>query len=206
MQKIIILLFFLLGIFNIQNVSGEVFNGPANLSLKFYDALSINGPANLKMVKAQSLEIKGTLQFHRLSVAGKADIKGSITGDYGQFGLLNVLGSLEVDHVICDDLIVKGAINAQYLDVKNQANIEGLLNVQHGKFKNITVKADKITLDEVIVDTIIVSKNQSNQVLVLKGKTVINGDIIFESGTGLVQAEGSDVLIKGSVTGAKLSK
>lgn len=39
-----------------------------------------------------------------LDVAGKADLRGTVNGEQGKFGQLFVMGSMDVDHVICEDL------------------------------------------------------------------------------------------------------
>jgi hypothetical protein len=184
------------------NLFGDVYNGPTSLTLKFYDDLSINGPATLKLVKAKSLEVKGALDFKSVDVAGKAEVQGPMKGSKGKFGQLHVTGPVDVDHVLCEELTVQGPMKAMYIDITKLATIEGPLDVQHGKFKSLAVTADKIILDEVVVDTITVSKGSKDQVLILKSSTVVNGDIVFESGEGTVQVESPKVVIKGSVKGA----
>ncbi len=57
---------------------GETFDGPTQLTMKFFDSLEIKGPAQLRLVKAQTLEVKGDLQFHSLDVAKNANITGSV--------------------------------------------------------------------------------------------------------------------------------
>lgn len=199
-------LFLLLSFFIYLSVIGEDYNGPTNLFLRFYDNLAINGPSNLHLVKAKSLEINGPLEFHSLDVSGKAEIKGPVKGDKGKFGQLAVMGTLDVDHVITEELSVKGAVKATYLDVTNKAEIDGVLDTKHSKFKTLVVNADKTVLDEVIVDSIFVKKGPKNQILILKGPTVVNGDIEFESGDGIVQMESPEVQLKGILKGATLKK
>lgn len=204
MHKLILPLLLLL--LTCLSIFGDTYHGPTDLTLKFYDTLSIDGPAKLKLVKAQSLEVKGTLTFDKLDVAGKAEVFGTIKGTKGKFDQLDVTGAMDVDHVLCQKLSVKGPVTAVYLDVKDQADIEGPLTAQHSKFKNLSVKADKIVLDEVVVENIVVVKGPKNQVLILKGPTIVNGDIVFESGEGTVQIENPEVSIKGSIKGASIKK
>jgi len=42
----------------------QIFFGPTDLSMKFYDDLTVNGPAKLHLVKTESLTVKGPLEFH----------------------------------------------------------------------------------------------------------------------------------------------
>lgn len=198
--------FLILSFFLCLNLFGEVFNGPTDLFLSFYNALVINGPAKLKLVKAKTLEIKGPLEFHSLDVTGKADVVGPVKGDKGKFGQLTVTGTMDVDHLITEELTVKGSVKAVYLDVKNHTEVDGLLDAKHSKFNTLTVNADKTVLDEVIVESVLVKKGQQNQILSLKGATVVNGDIVFESGEGVVQVESPEVQIKGAVKGASIKK
>lgn len=198
--------FLLLSFFFCLGVFAEEYNGPTSLFLRFYEDLSVNGPAKLKFIKTQSLEIKGPLEFHSLDVAGKAEIMGPVNGDKGKFGQLSITGTMDVDHVICEDLSVKGAVKAVFLDVTNHAEIDGVLDAKHSKFKSLTVNADKTILDEVIVDSILVKKDQKSQVLVLRGPTSVSGDIVFESGEGIVQVESPEVQLKGVIKGGSLKK
>ena len=57
-------------------------------------------------------------------------------------------------------------------------------------------------MDDVTLESMVVSRGPKDQVLVLKGLTVVNGTIVFESGEGIVQVENPEVVIKGSVQGA----
>lgn len=195
----------LLIMFVCLSLPGEEYNGPTSLTLKFIDDLVINGPATLKLVKAKNLEVKGSLDYRSLDVAGNAEVIGPMKGSKGKFNKLHVTGPVDVDHLLCDELDVQGPVKAEYIDVTNQATIEGPLDVQHGKFKSLKVTADKIILDEVIADTIVVGKGQE-QVLILKSLSIINGDIVFESGTGIVQVDSPEVVIKGTVKGASVKK
>lgn len=200
MRHFIVFLMLCLGM--VQNASGEVFNGPTDLSLKIYDTLTINGPAKLKLIKGSSLEVHGTLEFHRLAISGKASVTGTMTGDHGKFGQLTVVGPMTVDHMICEDLTVTGPVTADSVVINNNTNIIGPLDARQSDFKNLTVNAEKIILDDVDVETITITGDQKNQTLVLKGKTTVTRDITFTSGTGIIQKEGSKVVVKGNVKGA----
>ena len=206
MKRITVSCFLLLYFSMYLCVFGEIFNESKELSLKFYDTLTINGSAKLKLVKAKSLEINGPLQFHNLDVAGKAKIDGNVNGDKGKFGQMDVTGSVDVDHVICEDLSVIGPVKASYLIVKNHADIDGTLEARHCELESLSIKADKIALEEVSLGSILIRKDQNNQVLILEGSTVVKGDIIFESGDGVVQIQNPEVQINGTVKGGTIKK
>lgn len=192
--------------FCLANAFADVYTGPVEVSLKFFDNLTVNGPAKLKLLRTKTLDIQGPVEFHSIDVAGNATIIGNVKGYKGKFSLLQVTGSLEADEVICDDLDVKGQVTASSLIVKNQAKIEGSLTAQHSQFKTLVVNGDNITLNDVQADSLTVGKDVKKPVLVLQGATVINGDVIFESGDGLIRVKSPQAKIKGTVKGATTSR
>lgn len=182
---------------------GETFNGPTTLYKKVYEGLVIHGPAKLKLVKADTLEVSGPLDFESLEVVGEAKVNGPVKGDKGKFGQLTVKGPLYVDLVVCEDLSVEGKVIVTSLVVNNSAEIEGELDATHSKFKSLIVDAEKITLDDVIAESIFVSKSENNQLLILKGRTEIYGDVTFESGNGVIDIQSPNVYIRGAMVGAQ---
>lgn len=148
----------------------ETFQGPTNLTLKSFDELTVNGPAHLHLIKAQNLKINGTLQFSRLEVAKEAVIHGPVTGDHGKFG------SLEVN----------GPVDASYLIVHGPTKIQGPLHLQFGELNELHVAAEEITLDSVKAAKVVIGKSGASQILILQGGTDIKGEIIFESGNGIL--------------------
>lgn len=181
---------------------GDHFNGPVELSLKLFDELSIDGSAKLKMVRAKSLVVKGSLEYSRLSVSGKATVDGQLTGDRGKFGQLTVTGPVHAEYLACDDLSTKGDVTISYLDVKNRADIDGIVSGQNWRVKDLQVRADKIVLKDVDIGTIVVKKSGTGpEELTLQGTSVIHGMIVFESGQGKVRIEGDKVKIEGEIKG-----
>lgn len=181
---------------------GEEFSGPTHLTLKIFDTLTIQGPAQLKMVKAKSLAVTGLLEFNHLNISGDATLTGAVKGSKGKFNTLTVTGSLDVDHVICKELIVTGNVKATFLDVAKQSTVNGDLEVKESKLGALSVAGDKILLDGVLLDSLTVRKGISDQQTVtLQGATIVNGDILFESGKGILNVQGSEVKINGTTKG-----
>jgi hypothetical protein len=189
-----------------SNIFASVYNGPTDLSWRYFNDLVINGPAKLKLLKAATLQVNGPLQFNSIGIDGKAQVAGEFNGNKGQFGNLFVTGSMNVDHVLADNITITGPVVATYLEVKNDAIINGPLNAHHSEFNRLSVSSNNIVLDDVLVNEIIVNKNEKNQILILKGSTVVSGDITFESADGNVSIENSKVRIKGKVIGANTTK
>lgn len=73
-------------------------------------------------------------------------------------------------------------------------------------FHNITITSDQVTLEDSKIKDIVVEKSDDRkQVLHLKGKTIVEGNITFESGKGTVK-QGSEVKIQGEIKGATVEK
>jgi hypothetical protein len=195
------LFFFIMSFALTVGLSGVEYKGPTDLTLKVFDTLTIHGPAQLKLIKAKILDVKGPLEFSQLDISGSATLTGTVKGAKGKFKILKVTGPIEVDHVVCEELFVIGSVKAQFLDVAIKANITGELEVLQSKFKDLIVDGDKIVLDSVQLDSMTVKKGKTNETVTLRGNTVVNGDILFESGNGLVNVESTDVQIKGAIKG-----
>jgi hypothetical protein len=118
----------------------------------------------------------------------------------------DIIGSLEVKKGELQELKVKGAVEVVDLTVKGKTDITGSLDAKKSQFQNLEIKSDEISLDDVQVNDIIVKGNKDKeQVLQLKGKTVVNGNITFDSGKGIIE-QGAAVKIHGEIKGGTVSK
>ncbi len=184
----------------------EILNGPAKLYLKMLDNLEVNGFATLELVQAESVTVHGPLKFSRLRVENAVDVTGPVNGYKGEFGSLKVLGPVDVNYVRTGSLQVSGPVTATHIEVSKQAEVFGPLTVTDGRFENIIVTADTITLENVTAkDITIKPTKEPEQVLILKGDTNISGNILFESGRGVIQHD-DKVIIHGTVSGTKTDK
>jgi len=200
-------IFLLVNLLTINFVQAETFYGPADLSSKTYDNLTINGPADLKEIKTNSLNINGPLTFKGLEVKNNTSIKGPTKGKNGTFADLSIAGPLEARKMICNALEVKGPVSLTDFEVKGNAAISGPVAAQKGVFQDLTVYAPEITLKDVMVKNIVVKKldkHHKKPTIELQGKTIVSGNITFESGDGEVtQEKGSK--IEGKIMGGTLS-
>lgn len=188
----------------LQTVFAAEYHGHTDLTLKVMDNLTIHGPANLHMVKAEVLEVDGPLKFSRLDVAKEATIHGPFTGDHGKFNRLEVDGNADVSQVIAKTLLIKGPLKAESIKVSDSTEAFGPFEVHKGEFQNVKVSGEAITLDDVSAENLTIGKSDNGAVLTLKGKTVIRGDILFESGNGIVKKIGDEVKVQGTIKGAKV--
>lgn len=205
MRKIISF-FVLIGIAACSSMFAEEFNGPTDLTLKFYDSLTITGPAKLSLIKTKSLKVTGPLHFHNLAVSGDAEVVGPVTGDRGQFGQLKVTGDIDVDHFICQDLKAIGSVKGTNMLINGLADITGRFEASRSKLKNLSIEGNEVILNEVVAGNITIRKTQKSQALILKGMTIINGDIVFESGSGIIEVLNPLIQLNGKLTGGTIKE
>lgn len=164
---------------------------------------SFIGATEFKEVTAQSLSVKGPIHFNHLKVQKSTEIFGPVTNsEFGTFNSLIITGPFMAKNVTCSTLEVTGPVDVTDLQVSGATTIIGPLKAGKSTFQNLTITADKIILEDSKTKDIIVKKNEDKeQVLDLKGKTIVEGNIIFESGKGIVEQE-YKVKIQGEVKGA----
>ena len=187
------------------HICADTFDGPTALSDRQFGNLIINGPAQLNNVKAVSLTVNGPLQFSQLEVSKTSQVVGPITNsEKGNFKQLNVKGPLAAGSVQCDGLAVFGPANVRDWMVKGRTVIVGPLIAKNSTFSDVEITADKVVFENTTVNNILIKQQVDNKIqeLSLKGSTIVNGNITFESGNGKVTT-GKMVEIRGSVKGAK---
>lgn len=114
---------------------------------------------------------------------GKIELEGTKVVD-----LVVVNGSLNAVESNINILQVNGQVQLTNCLVKNTANISGLLNAHNTEFqKELSVASQKIVLKNCSVDSLTVralNGYDGKQVVELRGKTIVTGPIIVESGDG----------------------
>ncbi len=165
--------------------------GPVSGSDKgTFGSLKVAGPFEGKNITSTKFEVKGPVEVTELTVNGKADIAGPLMAQQSHFQDLKVKGPVEVDNIT----------------VKGETNIIGPLDAKKSHFQNLEIKGDDVSLDDVDVKDIVIKGRTSNeQVLQLKGKTIVSGTITFDSGRGVVE-QGKEVKIQGEVKGGTVNK
>jgi hypothetical protein len=155
-------------------------------SFVFANENVINGSVNLNKVKFESLTINGNLNFKDLVIEKNISINGSANGN----------------NLKCKEININGSLNGKYIDISGKTNISGGLSVSDGNFGDIEIASDEINLTNSKAKNIFVKETRSKtQLLKLKKKTIISGDVIFESGIGeIILTDGSE--IHGNIKGA----
>lgn len=207
MIKILPLLFCATCICLLQEIQAQSFMGVTLLEKQNLQEVSFMGPTELKEITATSLSVTGPFQFNTLKVAKNLVVVGPvIDSEHGIFGSLDITGPFEAKNIACSKFNVTGPVDVTNLQVSGDATITGPLKASKSTFQNLTIWSDKIFLEDVKTKDIFVKKIlQEKQVLYLKGKTVVEGTITFESGKGIVE-QGPEAKIQGAIKGATLEK
>ncbi|MBS0271491.1 MAG: hypothetical protein JSR85_02450 [Proteobacteria bacterium] len=183
--------------------------GPKVNTSPFLDVLTFSGPTVLRNQNVQSLEVNGKLQFHNINVKGKAHIVGPTeNSDHGQFGSLEITGSFIASNIKTNQLVVTGNVKLRNLNVSNNTHIIGSFHAKSAHLKDLYVFGNNILLDNVYVLSILIQKMNNvheQQVLRLKGRTVVSGNITFGSGKGIIEV-GPRVIIKGRISRGAIVK
>lgn len=202
------LLIIISGLFIFTAAQAEIYYGATNIKQAELGDVTVHGAANMQNVRAQSLLVLGSLDFKNLDVFKTAEVIGNLkSSGEGRFGILKVTGETSLRNSIMNSLQVIGPLNAAYITVKGNTIVVGSLTAGSSQFDNITVTANKISLNDVKVTNIYIKKspNEKEQIVDLAGSTLVGGNITFEEGDGIVIAR-PGVSIIGEVKGGRLTK
>ena len=183
--------------------------GPTDLSGVQLSNIIITGPAKLSNVNLNSAKVTGTLDFKKLSIAEEANIIGPVNGSLGKFKKLDVIGPVELQKSEIDSLNVVGPINLKNVNIIKDANIVGSLEAKKSIFHDIIITAETIKLSETNAGNITIKINsqilylKGKQILEINNKTIISGNITFESKMGKIIIS-KDSRINGKVIGAEI--
>jgi len=146
-------------------------------------------------------------------------------------GTVTVYGDMQTNNVRINDTIIYGSAQLHDTDVKNRLSIYGEAFLINSKVNgdstifgtvdtnntvfrgDITAATSKFTLLDTQTKGITIQKFKDknkkdknvNQIIRILGKSVINGDITFETGGGIIEL-GSQATINGKVTGGMLKR
>lgn len=191
------------------------FNGPTELYSQTFKDLLINGPSKLDGINADSLTINGPLNFTALKIKGKTEISGTFSGEDAELSDVVIHGPFEGSKIIAKNLQVDGDVTLEDFKIDGNVNINGPLKAKNGSFKDINSVYAPIAFYSVTLNNINVKKtnhqdggdntnsddNTNNYEIKLAGNTVINGNITFESGKGVVFIRDKTAQLKGKVIG-----
>jgi hypothetical protein len=140
-----------------------------------------------------SLQINGYVTLNGTTIINLLQVNGSLTATQAQIGEMNVQGQASLNNCT----------------VKNKSMVAGSLVALLSTFNaEVTLASDNSVFDTCSIASIRVRKNNNNlpQIIELKGKTQIIGQITFESGKGQVIASPESQLSPASVIGGTIKK
>ncbi len=167
------------------------------------------GPANLNVVKADRIAITGPLKFKNIQVEGRTQVTGSTKGEDGNFSELNIVGPAEIKGSQAEILVVIGSLKIQDSMITGETKVTGEFVAENSKFEDITITANTIYLDKTTAKSIFVKKDKlaekKTQKLVLTNKSLVRGDVTFESGYGQIEIK-EDSKVEGKIIGVQKDK
>ncbi|TAK75385.1 MAG: hypothetical protein EPO11_05565 [Gammaproteobacteria bacterium] len=185
--------------------AGDYF-GSTHLVGSDIEQATIYGPAELEHVKADTLNVNGPLKFKDLEVTNETGIVGPVKdSEKGKLNDVKVMGPFEAKDVICHNLSVVGPATVTSLLAKGNTEIMGPLKADKSHFQKLTVTADETELKNSEVGDILIKTTSNKEQTLYLDKTIVKGNITFESGRGVIIEKGK-AEIKGKVTGGTIKK
>ena len=188
---------------NCNVIQAKDYFGVTHLANQKLTQVTVYGPADFSKIHADSITVKGTFAFDNLSIQNKLESHGPTEGKNSEIGNLVVYGPLQLDHCIVNSIDMAGPFQAKYITVSKNSVFRGPFSALGCHLQNITLLTDGAVFDDSDIKSITMKKNDDpkEQIVTLKGKTIVSGDITFESGKGKVIIE-NPAKLEGKIIGA----
>jgi hypothetical protein len=163
------------------------------------------GPKYFTHASLKNEHIVGPVDLEK-STAEALSITGPFTAKDTTFTTLSCIGPVKLEQVICETIDVVGPTELKNCKIKGDTSIIGTLDANNSEFEKITITTSHMHLENSKTQNIVIKKNSNaneKQKLVLSGSTIIDGNIVFESGQGIIE-KSSTVKINGSITGCSV--
>lgn len=167
-------------------------------------AYQVSGSNNLQHKKFNNLTSKGYLQFSDLHITGNFTSHGSAVGEKLKCNNFVVSGSIKASDLTASFGSVKGAISAHNLNISGDLKLSGEIYITKSILGNVEITSNAATFKDSKIHNIMVKNNNNKeQKITLANKTIISGDVTFESGNGKIYLDNSSK-IEGKITGATI--
>lgn len=170
------------------------------------NALTFYGPANIKnTIKNQSLKVMGPLVLDNTDINGQIEVYGPFLGNNVNTLSLTVQGPADIQNLKVGEITINGPLSIKGSVVSGSATINGPIRSSNTVFrKDVSVAARSLTFKNSEIQNLTIRPSnpmiKKEQILYLKGKTIIHGNITFESGNGKIISS-ENVVIKGMIKG-----
>lgn len=187
----------------------------------------INKLHSVNFFKTDEVSVFGGISYSNKKISNPLSIFGSLKATESEFDKLTVNGLTTLKNVIVNgELIVNGITNAikskfnSSIEIQGELNSEdsvfhdsvkvfGLLTGRKSKFNNLITIDSKLILDQSETKDIVVelkgNKKQRKEEVILKRGTIVNGNLKFISGKGIIK-KSDDSVIKGEIIGGVVNK
>lgn len=147
----------------------------------------IHGSAELDDMNFKSLVVDGSLKFSNLIIEEELLVNGSVNGKKLKCKKFKINGSFNGKDIEAKDGSVSGSLEGANINVLGETKIFGSMSVSDGNFGNIEINGKKSDLTNSKARSIFFKKEEAEtQKLELNKKTIISGDVTFESGEGKI--------------------
>ncbi|EKE01988.1 MAG: hypothetical protein ACD_21C00011G0013 [uncultured bacterium] len=166
----------------------------------------INGSATLEDVALKSLTENGSLTFNNLTIEDKLRVNGSVNGKKLKCKEFKINGGLDGKNIEATKGHVNGSLDATDIKVTEELTVNGQVLVKNGDLGSVVICGrDSKLINSKIKDVFVKKGDGGVQVLELGKKTVVSGDVVFESGEGKIYLSGSSEVL-GDIKGATVIK
>ena len=172
---------------------------------------TLNGNSYITQGEYDGLKVNGHLIFNDLAVQSWLIINGSIQGKSLKCKTLKSNGTSDITGLYTENLESNGAFSGDTIEVTGRAKFKGTVEIKCGKLRDINITSRKCTLvDTEVKGSVSIKKaregcrflkDPSPQVIELSGKSVIDGDIVFEDPGEVHLCDGAK--IKGKIINGK---
>lgn len=170
------------------------------------DVSTFYGPTTMKEANLNhSLKVMGPLTLKHTNIKGETVVYGPFIGQELNLNLLIVYGSSKIKNTRVGEISIYGPLSIASSKVSGPTTVKGPIHSKKTVFqKDISVASNIATFEDTTFQNIEIQRTDEiihkSPVVYLKGKTIVEGDIIFASGDGKVIAD-KNVQIKGTIKG-----
>lgn len=187
-----------------------------NIPVIAKEVSKINGSSHINKGAYESLKVNGSLTCDGLTITDSLVTNGSIQGKNLTCKTIHANGACNVDGFQAQDVKINGSFVGENIEITGGSKFNGDLKITHGTLRDITLLSAHPTLIDTKVKGSIRIKKVNNgcnffgfsfnqpsvQVLALKGKTVIEGDVVFEENGEVHLFDAAEV--KGKIVNGKV--
>ncbi|MDO8955093.1 MAG: hypothetical protein Q7V63_09640 [Gammaproteobacteria bacterium] len=150
------------------------------------NSISFDGPTTCSGGQADAISVNGPLLVSN-EVISTLSVNGPIAANHAKVSSLSINGQLNLHNSTVDTLTINGALQSVNSTISS-VNAQGNLRFVNSTVGNIVIPH---------------APSAGHYTIYLQGKTVVNGNINFQEGGGIVY-QSSTAKVTGTITGASV--